>query len=81
MTTDQHWTLMIHGGSGVLTPGTVNQEIDQAARNALERALDAGAAILASGGGAVDAVQAAVQVLEEDPVFNAGHGAALTLNG
>jgi beta-aspartyl-peptidase (threonine type) len=81
MTTDQHWTLMIHGGSGVLTRDTVAQEVDEAARKALGRALDAGAAILTGGGSAVDAVEAAVQVLEEDPVFNAGRGAALALDG
>ena len=45
------------------------------------RALDAGSAILARGGSAVDAVVAAVRVLEDDPYFNAGRGAVFSADG
>src|SRR5439155_23797818 len=47
----------------------------------LEAALDAGFALLARGGSSLDAVSAAVRILEDDPSFNAGHGAALTRDG
>lgn len=74
------WTLVIHGGAGRITPAVVGDK-EPAIRDALARALDAGAAILADGGGAVDAVQAAIEVLEDDPHFNAGRGAALSYDG
>ena len=50
-------------------------------RAGLDRALAAGAAVLARGGAALDAVDAAVRVLEDDPNFNAGRGAVLTYDG
>ncbi|KQU47289.1 asparaginase [Sphingomonas sp. Leaf339] len=81
MTDQRHWTLVIHGGSGIIDRSTLSAEADAAARVALGRALDAGAAILAGGGTAIDAVQAAIEMLEDDPAFNAGHGAALTFEG
>ena len=56
-------------------------EREQAARAALNRALEAGSEILARGGAALDAVQAAVQVLEDDPHFNAGRGSVFTHDG
>lgn len=75
------WTLVIHGGAGALTPDKMKPGQDDASRAALTRALDAGSAILAADGLALDAVEAAVRVLEDDPHFNAGHGAALTRDG
>ena len=53
---------------------------EDAIRAALGRALDAGAAMLAAGGPALDAVETAVRVLEDDPHFNAGRGAALSFD-
>lgn len=75
------WTLVVHGGSGRIERGTLSSEAEAGARAALGRALDAGSAVLAAGGAALDAVQAAVQVLEDDPHFNAGRGAALSFEG
>lgn len=75
------WTLVLHGGAGQMTRETVTPEQAAGARAALGRALDAGAAILAADGGALDAVEAAVRVLEDDPHFNSGRGAALTHTG
>ena len=75
------WTLVLHGGAGQMTPATVTPEQAEGARAALNRAIDAGAVILTGGGAALDAVEAAVRVLEEDPHFNAGRGAALTHDG
>lgn len=79
--TDGQWTLTIHGGSGRIERGTLSPEADAGARAGLNRALDAGAAVLAAGGAAVDAVQAAIEMLEDDPHFNAGRGAALSGEG
>lgn len=75
------WTLMIHGGAGILRPDTLTPEQSAGARAGLGAALDAGAAILANGGAAIDAVEAAVRVLEDDRHFNAGRGAVLGFDG
>lgn len=75
------WSLAIHGGSGSMRRGTLSPEQEAASRAGLAAALDAGAAVLGRGGAALDAVEAAVCVLEDDPAFNAGRGAVLTLEG
>jgi len=75
------WTLLVHGGSGRMIRGKLPPATDRAARAALDGALEAGTRLLAGGGAALDAVDAAVRVLEDDPVFNAGRGAALTADG
>lgn len=81
MTDQSRWTLMIHGGAGLLTRDTLSAAQSDGARAALGRALDAGEAVLAAGGAAIDAVEAAVCSLEDDPHFNAGRGAVLTFEG
>ncbi|KQN71642.1 isoaspartyl peptidase/L-asparaginase family protein [Sphingomonas sp. Leaf62] len=75
------WTLSVHGGAGILTRDTVGAATDAAARAGLDAALAAGEAVLASGGSALDAVEAAVRVLEDDPTFNSGRGAVFTFDG
>jgi len=75
------WTIVIHGGAGSMTPETLGEAGEREARDALARALEAGAAILRQGGTAVDATQAAVTVLEDDPHFNAGRGSVFTAEG
>ncbi|TKD51694.1 isoaspartyl peptidase/L-asparaginase family protein [Sphingomonas baiyangensis] len=75
------WTLLVHGGAGSMTRDTIDAAQDAAARAGLNAALDAGSAVLAGGGSAVDAVEAAVRVLEDDPAFNAGRGAVFTHEG
>ena len=75
------WSLMIHGGSGIITPATLSPEGQANARAALDRALNAGEAILAAGRSSLDAVEAAVRGLEDDPHFNAGRGSALGFDG
>jgi L-asparaginase / beta-aspartyl-peptidase len=75
------WTLAVHGGAGRITPEVIGAGAAEGARAGLSRALHAGAAVLAAGGPALDAVEAAVRVLEDDPHFNAGRGAVLTYDG
>ncbi|KQN25365.1 asparaginase [Sphingomonas sp. Leaf33] len=75
------WTLVVHGGAGILPRGQLTAEQDATARAGLNAALDAGQAVLAAGGHALDAVEAAVRVLEDDPAFNAGRGAVFTYEG
>jgi L-asparaginase / beta-aspartyl-peptidase len=72
------WKLVIHGGAGVIEPSRTTPETDAAIRAALDRALDAGSKILTSGGSSLDAVEAAVRFLEDDPNFNAGQGSVFT---
>ena len=76
-----NWTLMIHGGCGAMRPTTLSPNAEERARTGLNAALDAGEALLAAGGSALDAVEAAARVLEEDPAFNAGRGSVLTTEG
>ncbi|HEY6543705.1 MAG TPA: isoaspartyl peptidase/L-asparaginase, partial [Dokdonella sp.] len=72
--------LVIHGGAGVERAGMAPAD-EAAARTALEAALRAGHARLAAGGPALDAVAAAIGVLEDEPQFNAGRGAVFTHGG
>ena len=73
--------LVIHGGAGFVARDSLSAQDEQAARTDLDAALDAGNAILVAGGSALDAVAAAVRVLEESPRFNAGKGAVFTAQG
>ncbi len=75
------WQLAIHGGAGVVEPGALTPEMDAAYRTGLSRALEAGATVLRDGGVSLDAVEAAVRLLEDDPLFNAGKGAVFAAGG
>ena len=75
------WTLVIHGGAGTIERDRLTPEQDRDIRAALGRALDAGSKVLADGGAALDAVTAAIMVLENDEHFNAGRGAVFTYDG
>lgn len=78
---ETRWRLVIHGGAGSMRPGKLDPELERCARAGLEAALAAGAAILDRRERALDAVEAAVRVLEEDVCFNAGRGSVLTATG
>jgi len=78
---EQGWTLIIHGGSGSMARSTLSAREDEGARAGLIAALGAGADFLRAGGDALDAVCAAVAVLEDDPHFNAGHGSVFSWEG
>jgi len=73
--------LVIHGGAGVIDRDKLSPEKERAIRADLDRALDAGHAVLIRHGSAMDAVQAAIEVLEESPHFNAGKGAVFDADG
>ena len=75
------WRLVIHGGAGAMRPKHGEADHEQRAREGLRAALEAGASILEGGGSALDAVEASVRILEDDPCFNAGRGSVLTSEG
>ena len=73
--------LVLHGGAGVIERGSMTAQEEKDVRAALNKALDAGNAVLSKGGAALDAVEATIRVLEEDPHFNAGKGAVFNAEG
>ncbi|HEX5463058.1 MAG TPA: isoaspartyl peptidase/L-asparaginase [Steroidobacteraceae bacterium] len=73
--------IAIHGGAGAVPRHTLSAERERHYREGLAAALDLGYATLEQGGSSLDAVSAAVQSLEDNPLFNAGRGAALTRDG
>ena len=75
------WKLVVHGGAGVIERSKLTPEKDREIRVALDRSLEAGSKVLAGGGSALDAVEASVRVLEDDPNFNAGRGSVFTYDG
>jgi L-asparaginase / beta-aspartyl-peptidase len=75
------WAIVIHGGAGVIERAEMKPEVDAAYRAAMKRAVDTGSAVLEKGGSALDAVEAVIRGMEDDPLFNAGRGAVLTAQG
>jgi beta-aspartyl-peptidase (threonine type) len=75
------WSLAIHGGAGVIQRGDLTPAKEAAYRAGLVAAMTAGSRILAAGGSSLDAVEATIRVLEDDPLFNAGRGAVFTADG
>lgn len=73
--------LVIHGGAGTILKKNMTPEKEAAYRAKLEEAARAGYEILENGGESLDAVIAAIQVMEESPLFNAGKGAVFTHEG
>ena len=76
-----NWKLMIHGGAGSERIAHNDPAHETSARAGLHEALDAGVAVLSRGGSAVEAVEAAARMLEENVCFNAGRGSVLTEDG
>ncbi|HEX6791866.1 MAG TPA: isoaspartyl peptidase/L-asparaginase [Candidatus Krumholzibacteria bacterium] len=73
--------MVIHGGAGTIDPATLTPELEKQYHAGLARALEAGYRILKGGGSSLDAVEAAVCVLEDDSLFNAGRGSVFTSDG
>lgn len=74
-------SIAIHGGAGVMGRASMSPDAERAYRADLERALDAGYAVLEKGGASLDAVVAAVKILEDSPLFNAGKGSVFNHEG
>jgi L-asparaginase / beta-aspartyl-peptidase len=73
--------IVIHGGAGTILRSEMTVMMETAYRNTLENSLRAGQAILDDGGKSLDAVEAAIRVLEDSPLFNAGKGAVFNSAG
>lgn len=75
------WAIVVHGGAGVIERSQLTPEQEQAYRAAMTRVTEAGAKVLRDGGSAMDAIEATIHLLEDDPLFNAGRGAVFTAEG
>ena len=78
---DAQYRLVIHGGAGNITADRFTPEQQAEYHAGLQKALLAGNKVLASGGTAIDAVKAAINEMELNPIFNAGRGAVFTNEG
>lgn len=77
----QEWAIVIHGGAGAMSTENLTPDLDKDYRAALAEALNTGKKILSEGGTALDAVEMAIRIMEDDPLFNAGRGAVFTHEG
>lgn len=78
---NENFTLVIHGGAGTILRKNMTPELEKAYHDKLQEALKAGYAILEGGGTSIDAVEAAIKVMEDSHLFNAGKGAVFTNAG
>jgi len=75
------WSIVVHGGAGVIERKSMSPETEAAYRAAMKTAVETGAAVLEKGGTSLDAIQQTIQYLEDNPLFNAGKGAVFTADG
>jgi beta-aspartyl-peptidase (threonine type) len=73
--------IVIHGGAGTILRSSLKPEQEKRYKQGLQEALVAGNAILEKGGAALDAVETAIQKMEDNPLFNAGKGSVFTHDG
>lgn len=78
---EKPFVLVVHGGAGSIRPGAVSAADEALYKEGLQTALNSGYSILEKGGTALDAVQTAIAMLENDSMFNAGRGAVYAANG
>ncbi|RYX83026.1 isoaspartyl peptidase/L-asparaginase [bacterium] len=76
-----NFALAIHGGAGNITPQNLSPELEQESLAALQGVLEMGYSLLSEGGKSLDVVEAAVRMLEDSPLFNAGKGACFNHEG
>ena len=76
-----NFSIAIHGGAGTLVKGLMTPELEAEYKAALQNALTQGYAVLEKGVSALDAVEVAVRLLEDSPLFNAGKGSVFTAEG
>src|SRR5690348_7684061 len=72
------FVIVIHGGAGTILKSQMTPEKEKAYQQGLNNALQKGYDVLSKGGTALDAVEATVEVMEDNPLFNAGKGAVFT---
>jgi beta-aspartyl-peptidase (threonine type) len=75
------WAIVVHGGAGIIERKEMSKETEAAYRAAMAAALKRGSDVLAGGGSAMDAIQAVITGMEDDPLFNTGKGAVFTAAG
>ena len=73
--------IAIHGGAGTIKKENLTPELEKAYHQALDQALEAGYAVLEKGGTSLEAIETAIKILEDSPLFNAGKGAVFANNG
>lgn len=76
-----HYSLAIHGGAGTITKSLITDKQELGYKEGLQEALFVGESVLKKGGSALDAVEIAVKVLEDNPLFNAGRGSVFSHDG
>lgn len=80
-TPSPRWSIVVHGGAGVIERANLTPELEAQYRAAMQRALTTGGGILERGGTSLDAVEAVISEMEDDPLFNAGRGAVFSAEG
>src|SRR5262249_21948464 len=75
------WSIEVHGGAGVIERARMDAATEAHYRTAMRHALATGGDILDGGGAALDAVQAVIEEMEDDPLFNAGRGSVFSTAG
>ncbi|MDO8999460.1 MAG: isoaspartyl peptidase/L-asparaginase [Bacteroidota bacterium] len=75
------FAIAIHGGAGTILRSSMTAEKELSYKKALEDAIVSGETILIKGGRSIDAIEAAIRTLEDNPLFNAGKGAVFTNEG
>lgn len=75
------WAIVMHGGAGVIERGSMDAKTEAQYRADLAHAIEIGAGVLDRGGSSMDAIEASIRFLEDDPLFNAGRGAVFAADG
>jgi len=78
---DHHWAIVLHGGAGIIERQAMDAQTEAAYRAALKESLNAAAEILERNGSALDAVEAAIRLMEDKTLFDTGRGAVFTAEG
>lgn len=81
MNSEENFVIAVHGGAQNKDRNTFTPELEEAYKKGIEEAIYTGWQILNDGGSALDAVESAVRVLEDNPIFNAGRGSAINRDG